>query len=53
MGREGSSFFDRFLTFLPPTPHTQDIDGKTAWELAADSPAVLDLLSDPQKAYTF
>jgi hypothetical protein len=28
------------------------VDGKSAWDLAADAPAVLDLLNDPKKAFT-
>ena len=35
---------------LPLFP--KDVDGKTAWELAAECPAVLELLNDPQKAYS-
>lgn len=47
-------FFYRIFFNPPPPPlfFPQDVDGKTAWDLAADSPAVLDLLNDPQKAYS-
>ena len=47
-------FFLSIKTLTPPSLplFPQDVDGKSAWDLAADAPAVLDLLNDPKKAFT-